>query len=116
MKERNVSFKQALNDAIRRGGLVESGSSDLVLDPYRGPRSPDGEPRPCTRACRRSGGRRTRPQGAAREVKIVDVNVMISAVNVSDARHEQSRAWIDAALVGNETVGFTWIAMLASCD
>ncbi len=25
MKERNVSFKQALNDAIRRGGLVESG-------------------------------------------------------------------------------------------
>ena len=27
MKERNVSFKQALNDAIRRGGLVEAGSS-----------------------------------------------------------------------------------------
>ena len=46
-------------------------------------------------------------------MKIVDVNVMISAVNVSDARHEQSRSWIDAALVGNETVGFTWIAMLA---
>ena len=48
-------------------------------------------------------------------MKIVDVNVMISAVNLSDARHEQSPAWIDAALVGNETVGFTWIAILVSC-
>ena len=27
MKERNVSFKQALNDAIRRGELVDAGNS-----------------------------------------------------------------------------------------
>ena len=46
-------------------------------------------------------------------MKLVDANVLIYAVNDADARHEQSRAWLDTALVGTETVGFTWIAVLA---
>jgi toxin-antitoxin system PIN domain toxin len=46
-------------------------------------------------------------------VKLVDANVLIYAVNESDPRHDRARGWLDRALVGTETVGFTWIAVLA---
>jgi len=46
-------------------------------------------------------------------VNLVDANVLIYAVNENDAHHAQSRAWLDRALVGVETIGFTWIVMLA---
>lgn len=46
-------------------------------------------------------------------MNVVDANVLVYAVNASDPRHEQARAWLDAALTGSETVGFTWIVILA---
>jgi len=46
-------------------------------------------------------------------VNLVDANVLIYARNRSDSRHEQSREWLDAALAGNETVGFPWVSLLA---
>lgn len=46
-------------------------------------------------------------------MNLVDANVLIYAVNENDAHHAQSRAWLDRALVGVETIGFTWIVMLA---
>lgn len=46
-------------------------------------------------------------------MKIVDANVLLYAVN-SDARHHRdSRGWLDHALSGNDTVGFSWVALLA---
>lgn len=46
-------------------------------------------------------------------MRIVDANVLLYAVN-SDARHhEASRTWLDDALGGQDTVGFTWVVMLA---
>ena len=46
-------------------------------------------------------------------MKIVDANVLLYAVNEDDPKHEQSRRWIDGCLSGNETVGFSWIVLLA---
>ncbi|HUG49143.1 MAG TPA: type II toxin-antitoxin system VapC family toxin [Candidatus Limnocylindria bacterium] len=44
---------------------------------------------------------------------VVDANVLLYAVNESAERHELSRTWLDAALNGEEQVGFAWTALLA---
>lgn len=46
-------------------------------------------------------------------MNLVDANVLIYARNRSDTRHAQSREWLDAALGGDETVGFPWVSLLA---
>lgn len=46
-------------------------------------------------------------------MKIVDANVLLYAVNADSRHHESSRRWLDAALGGGDTVGFTWIVLTA---
>jgi uncharacterized protein len=46
-------------------------------------------------------------------VKLVDANVLLYAVNVDAPRHESSRRWLDRALSGDDTVAFSWVALLA---
>jgi toxin-antitoxin system PIN domain toxin len=46
-------------------------------------------------------------------VKIVDANVLVYAVNESSRAHAVSRAWLIAALSGNEAVGLPWMNLLA---
>lgn len=46
-------------------------------------------------------------------MNVVDANVLIYAVNTSARHHEDSRRWLDDALSGGATVGFSWMAMLA---
>jgi uncharacterized protein len=46
-------------------------------------------------------------------MKVVDTNVLLYAANSDATRHEASRTWLDDALGGADTVGFTWVAMLA---
>lgn len=46
-------------------------------------------------------------------MKLVDANVLVYAVNTDAPHHEASRTWLDAALSGADTVGFSWIALLA---
>ena len=46
-------------------------------------------------------------------MKLVDANVLITAVNDDDARHDEARSWLDAALSDNETVGLPWIVLVA---
>ncbi|MDP9822976.1 type II toxin-antitoxin system VapC family toxin [Nocardioides massiliensis] len=46
-------------------------------------------------------------------MRVVDANVLLYAVN-SDARHhEASRTWLDRALGGGDSVGLSWMALLA---
>lgn len=45
-------------------------------------------------------------------MKIVDLNVLAFAVNTSAAQHAAARAWWEAALQGNETVGLPWVVVL----
>jgi toxin-antitoxin system PIN domain toxin len=46
-------------------------------------------------------------------VVIVDANVLLYAVDRTSAKHEDSRAWLDASLAGAEAVGLAWVALLA---
>lgn len=46
-------------------------------------------------------------------MKIVDANVLLYAVNSDATHHQDARAWLDHALSGNDTVGFSWVALLA---
>ncbi len=46
-------------------------------------------------------------------MKLVDANVLLSAVNSSAAHHERARAWLDHALSGEEGVILPWISLLA---
>lgn len=46
-------------------------------------------------------------------MRLVDANVLIYAVNEASAHHDAARTWLDEALGGEETVGFTWSVLLA---
>jgi toxin-antitoxin system PIN domain toxin len=45
-------------------------------------------------------------------MKLVDLNVLLYAVNRDAAQHQKVRAWWAAALGADEPVGLTWIALL----
>lgn len=44
---------------------------------------------------------------------IVDVNLLIYAVNEDAPLHEKAKPWLEAAVTGTETVGLPWIVLLA---
>lgn len=46
-------------------------------------------------------------------MKLVDANVLLYAVNQDAPNHAVARRWLDRALGGEESVGFTWVVMLA---
>lgn len=46
-------------------------------------------------------------------MRLVDANVLLYAVNEDAQHHAAARGWLDRALCGEDTVGFSWIAMLA---
>ncbi len=46
-------------------------------------------------------------------MQIVDVNVLLYAVNEDAPNHAAARVWLDGALSNGEPVGFTWQVMLA---
>ncbi len=46
-------------------------------------------------------------------MRVVDANVLLYAVNADARHHEASLEWLERALGGDDTVGFSWIALLA---
>lgn len=46
-------------------------------------------------------------------MKIVDANVLLYATNSDSPQHAACRAWLEAALNGNEPIGFAWPVVLA---
>ncbi|HEU0103317.1 MAG TPA: type II toxin-antitoxin system VapC family toxin [Mycobacteriales bacterium] len=45
-------------------------------------------------------------------MKLVDLNLLIYAVDTSSPRHEQARPWLEAVLSGRETVALPWVVLL----
>jgi toxin-antitoxin system PIN domain toxin len=45
-------------------------------------------------------------------VKIVDLNVLLYAVNSDSPQHAVARHWWESALNGEETIGLAWIVLL----
>ena len=48
-----------------------------------------------------------------RTMNVVDANVLLYAINADAPRHETARGWLDAALAGQEPLGFAWTVLLA---
>jgi hypothetical protein len=46
-------------------------------------------------------------------VKVVDANVLLYAVDDRSPHHRLARAWLENALEGTESIGFTWVVLLA---
>jgi toxin-antitoxin system PIN domain toxin len=46
-------------------------------------------------------------------VIILDVNILIYAVNRDAKLHSRAKSWLEAALSGTETIGIPWIVILA---
>ncbi|HET7676464.1 MAG TPA: type II toxin-antitoxin system VapC family toxin [Candidatus Limnocylindrales bacterium] len=46
-------------------------------------------------------------------MQLVDANVLIYATDETSPQHGKAREWLDAALSGQEAVGFAWVAVLA---
>lgn len=45
-------------------------------------------------------------------MKVVDLNVLLYAVNRDSPRHDEAKAWLEATLSGDETVGLPWIVLM----
>ncbi|MCC7179691.1 MAG: type II toxin-antitoxin system VapC family toxin [Acidobacteria bacterium] len=45
-------------------------------------------------------------------MKVVDLNLLLYAVNADAPHHERARAWWEAALAGDEQVGLAWPVVL----
>ncbi|MGH3445842.1 MAG: type II toxin-antitoxin system VapC family toxin [Nocardioidaceae bacterium] len=45
-------------------------------------------------------------------MKIPDVNVLVNALNPDAEQHEISRRWLERALSGQATVGFSWLVLI----
>lgn len=46
-------------------------------------------------------------------MRIVDANVLLYAVNSASEHHSASKRWLDGALSGADTVGLSWVPLLA---
>lgn len=44
---------------------------------------------------------------------LVDVNLLIYAVNEDAPQHERAKSWLESVIVGPEIVAFPWIVLLA---
>jgi toxin-antitoxin system PIN domain toxin len=44
---------------------------------------------------------------------LIDANVLIHAVNSDSPLHRKAKAWLEATLSGPDTVGLSWIVLLA---
>ncbi len=44
---------------------------------------------------------------------VIDVNLLIYAVNQDSPDHRKAKAWLESAVSGTETIGLPWIVLLA---
>jgi hypothetical protein len=45
-------------------------------------------------------------------VIVVDLNLLLYAVNRDSSQHRAAKAWLEDVLSGDETVGFAWVVLL----
>ncbi len=46
-------------------------------------------------------------------MKLIDVNLLLYAMDDVSPRHSAARPWLEETLSGTETVAFTWVVLLA---
>jgi toxin-antitoxin system PIN domain toxin len=45
-------------------------------------------------------------------MKLLDLNVLVYAMDESSSRHQAARDWLDETLSGSDTVGFAWHVLI----
>jgi toxin-antitoxin system PIN domain toxin len=45
-------------------------------------------------------------------LKLIDLNLLLYAVNADSVQHVQARTWLETVLSGSEPVGFPWVVLL----
>ena len=45
-------------------------------------------------------------------MKVVDINLLIYAINTDAPHHPQAKKWLETSLSGDEPVGLAWIVIL----
>lgn len=45
-------------------------------------------------------------------MKVVDLNLLLYAINRDSPRHAAAKAWLESALSGEETVAISWVVVL----
>ncbi len=45
-------------------------------------------------------------------MKIVDINLLIYAINKDTPHHQRAKKWLEASLLGDDPFGFSWIVIL----
>ena len=45
-------------------------------------------------------------------MKVLDLNVLLYAINRDSPRHAEAGAWLEAVMSGEETVGIPWVVVL----
>ncbi|MBI4542736.1 MAG: type II toxin-antitoxin system VapC family toxin [Gemmatimonadetes bacterium] len=45
-------------------------------------------------------------------MKLIDLNLLLYAVNRDSARHKRAKLWLEATLSGEETVALPWVVLL----
>jgi toxin-antitoxin system PIN domain toxin len=45
-------------------------------------------------------------------VKVLDLNLLLYAVNRDSPTHARAKAWVEAALTGEEPIGIPWVVLL----
>ncbi len=45
-------------------------------------------------------------------MKLLDLNLLLYAVDSTSSRHERARPWLEATLSGSETVALPWVVLL----
>ncbi|WP_343708114.1 type II toxin-antitoxin system VapC family toxin [Mycobacterium sp.] len=45
-------------------------------------------------------------------MKLLDLNILVYAMDESSPRHQAARDWLDATLSGSDTVGFAWHVLI----
>ena len=45
-------------------------------------------------------------------MKLVDLNVLLYAINEDSPPHDRAKAWLESTLSGTESIGFPWVVLL----
>lgn len=45
-------------------------------------------------------------------MRLLDVNILLYAINADSAHHRAARKWLEAAIIGPETIALPWIVIL----
>jgi toxin-antitoxin system PIN domain toxin len=45
-------------------------------------------------------------------VRLLDLNILLYAVNADSPKHREARKWLETALSGNDTIALPWVVIL----